>query len=68
MITASAKTMKNIKGNLCWALFYNAVFIPIAACGFINPAVAAAAMSLSSNGVLMSALRINKMEAEIGEK
>ena len=44
VITASAKTMKNIKGNLCWALFYNAVFIPIAACGFINPAVAAAAM------------------------
>ena len=65
VITASAKTMKNIKGNLCWALFYNAVFIPIAACGFINPAVAAEAMSLSSNGVLMSALRINKMEAKL---
>ena len=34
-------------------------------CGFINSAVAAAAMSLSSNGVLMNALRLNKMEAEL---
>lgn len=59
-------TLKNIKENLFWAFFYNALGIPLAAGVFIplfgwqlNPMFAAAAMSLSSFCVVMNALRLN---------
>jgi Cu2+-exporting ATPase len=49
--------------NLAWALFYNLICIPVAACGIVNPSIAAAAMTLSSNGILLHSLRLNKAEA-----
>ena len=52
-----------VRQNLAWALFYNAVCIPVAACGIVNPSIAAAAMTLSSNGILLHSLRLNKAEA-----
>lgn len=58
----SRDTMKTIRQNLLWALFYNAVCIPTAAFGIINPSIAAAAMTLSSTGVLMHSLRLKKAE------
>ena len=58
----SCDTMKTIKGNLLWALCYNAVCIPVAASGVINPSIAAAAMTISSMGVLMHSLRLKKAE------
>lgn len=54
----SAATMKNVRQNLIWALIYNIICIPLAASGIINPSIAAAAMALSSNGVLLNALRL----------
>jgi Cu+-exporting ATPase len=54
--------MKTIKGNLVWALCYNAVCIPVAACGVINPSIAAAAMTISSMGVLMHSLKLKHAE------
>ena len=54
----SSATMKNVRQNLIWALIYNIICIPLAAAGIINPSIAAAAMSLSSNGVLLNALRL----------
>lgn len=56
----SAATIKNIRQNLIWALIYNIICIPLAASGIINPSIAAAAMALSSNGVLLNALRLKK--------
>jgi P-type Cu2+ transporter len=56
----SRATMKNVRQNLIWALIYNIICIPLAAAGIINPSIAAAAMSLSSNGVLLNALRLKK--------
>ena len=58
----SAATMKNVRQNLIWAAVYNVICIPLAASGIINPSIAAAAMALSSNGVLLNALRLKKYE------
>ena len=54
---------QTVRQNLSWALFYNLICIPVAACGIVNPSNAAAAMTLSSNGILLHSLRLNKAEA-----
>lgn len=53
---------RTVRQNLGWALFYNLICIPVAACGIVNPSIAAAAMTLSSNGILLHSLRLNKAE------
>ena len=63
----SQLTMRNIRQNLFFAFFYNALGVPIAA-GILYPALgillspmlAAAAMSLSSVSVIGNALRLRK--------
>ena len=63
-IDLSRAAVRNIKQNLFWAFFYNAVMIPVAAgalawAGFpFNPMVAALCMSLSSLFVVGNALRL----------
>ena len=54
----SAATIKTIRQNLRWALFYNIISIPVAAMGILHPSICAAAMSASSIGVLMHSLRL----------
>ena len=63
-IRLARATMRNIRGNLLWALCYNLVCIPLAACGIMNPSIASAAMSFSSIAVLMHALRLKKAEPQ----
>lgn len=67
-IRLSRATMTKIKQNLFWAFIYNAVGIPIAALGFLNPIIAAAAMALSSlsvivNSALLKGKKITSLKA-----
>ncbi|MDT9272555.1 MAG: HAD-IC family P-type ATPase, partial [Limnospira sp. PMC 1234.20] len=64
-IELSKATIRNIKGNLFWAFFYNVVGIPLAAGVFfpalgwrLTPMYGAGAMSLSSLFVVFNALRL----------
>ncbi len=64
-IKLSRAVIKNIKENLFWAFFYNALCIPLAAGAFVpllnwhlDPMFGALAMSLSSFCVVMNALRL----------
>ncbi len=56
------KVSLNVRENLIWALLYNAVAIPLASLGFMNPSIASAAMSFSSIAVLLNSLKLRKME------
>lgn len=65
-VKLSKKTLKIIKENLFWAVFYNALMIPLAAGVFypwgvaLRPGLSACAMSLSSLCVVLNALRLGK--------
>ncbi|MEF3367083.1 copper-translocating P-type ATPase [Methylocystis sp. 9N] len=64
-------TMRNIRQNLFFAFFYNAVGVPIAAGALyptlgllLSPTIAAAAMALSSVSVVINSLRLRHAEIE----
>jgi Cu+-exporting ATPase len=50
--------LRTIKQNLFWAFFYNAVGVPLAALGFLNPFLCALAMGMSDLVVIGNALRL----------
>ena len=60
-VKLSRAMMRNIRQNLAFAFVYNALGIPLAAAGLLNPMVAAAAMSLSSVSVITNALRLRRV-------
>ena len=60
LFTGARKTRRVVRENLGWALFYNAVAIPLAAAGWIPPWLAAIGMSVSSLLVTANALRLRR--------
>jgi Cu+-exporting ATPase len=57
-LALSRRTVTTIRQNLAWAFVYNVVGLPLAALGVLSPAVAGAAMALSSASVVLNALRL----------
>ena len=58
---AATKTMSVIKQNLAWATLYNAIAIPAAALGLLNPWLSGIGMSASSAIVVVNALRLRRL-------
>ncbi len=55
-IDVSKRTWNKIRQNLFWAFAFNVIGIPLAALGYLTPAIAGSAMALSSLFVLSNAL------------
>lgn len=61
-IRLSRATMRKIQQNLFWAFIYNGVGVPVAAFGFLNPMIAAAAMALSSLSVIVNSALLKRFQ------
>jgi Cu+-exporting ATPase len=59
-IKLARASLKTIKRNLAWAFGYNVAAVPLAALGFLNPIIAAAAMTMSSVLVVANSLRLRR--------
>ena len=73
-IELSRATIRNIKQDLFWALFYNGIGIPLATGVFfpltgwqLSPMFGAAAMSLSSVCVVSNALRLKSFKPKVAK-
>jgi len=57
-LQVSRRTWTKLWQNLFWAFIYNVIGIPLAVLGLLNPAIAGAAMAMSSVSVVTSSLML----------
>lgn len=63
-LQVSKRTWSKLWQNLFWAFIYNLIGIPLAVMGLLNPAIAGAAMALSSVSVVSSSLMLRFWKPE----
>jgi len=62
-LAISRATWTKIRQNLFWAFIYNLIGLPVAAFGLLEPALAGAAMAMSSVSVVTSSLWLTRWRA-----
>jgi len=65
-IAISRAALRNIKQNIGFAIAYNAVAVPLAAFGYLDPRVACMGMAASSVIVVSNALRLQRIRLRSG--
>lgn len=63
-LQASKRTWQKLWQNLFWAFIYNVIGIPLAVLGLLNPAIAGAAMAMSSVSVVTSSLLLTRWKPQ----
>jgi Cu+-exporting ATPase len=66
-IAVSRATFSKIRQNLFWAFIYNLIGIPAAALGYLSPALAGAAMAMSSVSVVSNSLLLRRWRPAMRE-
>ena len=64
-LDVSFRTASKIRQNLFWAFVYNTVSVPIAAFGYLNPALAGAVMAFSSVCVVGNSILLKRWKPEV---
>ena len=59
------RALRIVRQNLAWAFAYNALAIPLAACGLVTPLLAGVGMATSSALVIANALRLLRIERKL---
>ncbi len=67
-LDASKRTWSKLKQNLFWAFIYNLIGIPLAVLGLLNPAIAGAAMAMSSISVVTNSLWLRRWRPKLEER
>ena len=67
-VTVSRLTVRNVRQNLIFAFLYNAVMIPVAAAGLLEPWMAGTAMALSSVTVVGNSVRLSGQLRRLTER
>ncbi len=67
-IAASRATFRKIRQNLFWAFIYNVIGIPLAALGMLSPAIAGAAMAMSSVSVVSNSLLLRRWKPDFAAR
>lgn len=64
-LQASRATWRKLWQNLFWAFIYNLIGIPLAVMGLLNPAIAGAAMAMSSVSVVSNSLLLRRWKPDL---